>query len=271
MASTADVERNLAVFVDFENLALGFTKGQSADFEMSYVLDRLLEKGKVLAKYAYADWSRFRKYTDQLHESGVGLIEIPKRGIGGKNSADIRLVVDAMELCHTKEHINTFVVVSGDSDFTPLVSKLKENGKHVIGVGMRASTSELLSENCDEFLFYEDLLPVAAPVSSGGRSMPSDQKDGWRLLLDTVRALQREDAGVIHASLLKDTMRRKRPSFTESSYGYESFGDLLEAVRDAGFIELREDERSGTWVVTGLVANKRRGSRGGKKRRSKKS
>jgi uncharacterized protein (TIGR00288 family) len=263
MNKRGDDQRNLAVFVDFENLALGFQDRPGA-FEMSRVLDRLLEKGKVMVKLAYADWSRFRKYTDQLHEAGVGLIEIPKRGLTGKNSADIRLVVDAMELCHTKQHIDTFVVVSGDSDFTPLVGKLKENGKHVIGVGMRPSTSHLLADNCDEFLFYEDLMTPDAPVSSGGsRTIPTDKQEAWQLLFETVRALQRENTDVLYASLVKDTMRRKRPSFSEGSYGYESFGELLEDVRDAGFITLREDERSGTWVVTSLLTSRRRKRSGG--------
>jgi uncharacterized protein (TIGR00288 family) len=257
MSNSRDDQHNLAVFVDFENLALGFQDRQGA-FEMARVLDRLLEKGKVMVKMAYADWSRFRKYTDQLHEAGVGLIEIPKRGLAGKNSADIRLVVDAMELCHSKQHIDTFVIVSGDSDFTPLVSKLKENGKHVIGVGMRPSTSNLLADNCDEFLFYEDILSVEIPVGGGARSIPKEKQDAWQLLFDTVRALQRENTEALYASLVKDTMRRKRPSFTESSYGYESFGEMLEDVRDAGFLTLREDERSGTWVVTALLTGRRR-------------
>lgn len=257
MSIPNDAQRNLAVFVDFENLALGF-QDRSGAFEMARVLDRLLEKGRVMVKVAYADWSRFRKFTDQLHESGVGLIEIPKRGLTGKNSADIRLVVDAMEFCHTKPHIDTFVVVSGDSDFTPLVGKLKENGKHVIGVGMRASTSNLLADNCDEFLFYEDIVAPETPVGGGSRSIPSEKADAWSLLFETVRALQRENTDVLYASLVKDTMRRKRPSFSESSYGYDSFSDMLEEVRDAGFISLREDERSGTWVVAELHSGRRK-------------
>ena len=270
MAKPNDGERNLAVFVDFENLALGF-QDRSDAFEMSRVLGRLLEKGKVMVKLAYADWTRFRKYTDQLHEAGVSLIEIPKRGLTGKNSADIRLVVDAMELCHTKQHIDTFVVVSGDSDFTPLVSKLKENGKHVIGIGMRGSTSNLLADNCDEFLFYEDLMADVAPMGGGDRSIPADKKEAWQLLFETVRALNRENTEVLYASLVKDTMRRKRPSFSESSYGYDSFGDMLEEAAEAGFITLREDERSGTKVITAIKSGRRRKrSSGGKRAASKK-
>ncbi len=255
-------QRNLAVFIDFENLALGFG-GQSRrrSFDITRVLDRLLDKGKVISKIAYSDWSRFSRYKTQLHESGVELIEIPKRAMTGKNSADIRLVVDAMEMCHAKPHIDTFVIVSGDSDFSPLVSKLKENGKHVIGVGMKESTSTLLADNCDEFLYYEDLETEAttpAPTPKEGRSIPDEKKAAWQLLFDSIRALQREGHEVLHASLVKDTMRRKRPSFSETSYGYDSFSDMLEEVRDAGFLELKEDERSGTWVVTRLKTGRSR-------------
>lgn len=269
MSSPTDSQRNLAVFVDFENLALGF-KGKSSDFEMARVLDRLLEKGKVMVKLAYCDWSRFQKYTGQLHEAGISLIEIPKRGMTGKNSADIRLVVDAMELCHTKDHIDTFVIVSGDSDFTPLVGKLKENGKHVIGVGMKGSTSDLLADNCDEFLFYEDIVTPEKPLGTGERKIPDGKEPAWQLLFETLRALQRENTDVLWASLIKDTMRRKRPSFSEGAYGYESFGDMLEEARDAGFIDLKQDERSGSWVVTALKTRSS-GKRTARKPAAKKS
>ena len=160
-----DGDRSLAIFIDFENLALGF-QGRRDRFDIERVLARLVEKGKVVAKKAYADWSRFKEYTAPLHESAIELIEIPKRSQTGKNSADIRLCVDAMDLAYSKEHIDTFVIVSGDSDFSPLVSKLKENGKHVIGLGMQESTSELLRDNCDEFIYYEDLNknPTLAPT-----------------------------------------------------------------------------------------------------------
>ncbi|MFH1680426.1 MAG: NYN domain-containing protein [Candidatus Eisenbacteria bacterium] len=248
-------ERNLAVFLDFENLALGFTGRKGAAFDIERVLDRLLEKGKVLVKTAYADWGSFREYTHQLHEAGVELIEIPKRSMSGKNSADIRLCVDAMDLSYSKEHINTFVVVSGDSDFTPLVAKLKENGKYVIGVGMKGSTSKLLADNCDEFLYYEDLgtdkSPEAAP--SERKMIPKEKREVYFLLFDAIRALQRENHDVIYSSLVKDTMKRKRPSFHESSYGYRTFSELLEEVKEAGHITLKTDERSGTYVVTRLV------------------
>lgn len=259
MATAQDI-RNLAVFVDFENLALGFQDkgGRGRAFDMNLVLDRLLEKGKVIVKVAYADWSRFKKYKTSLHEAGVELIEIPRRAMTGKNSADIRMVVDAMELCHTKPHIDSVVIVSGDSDFTPLVSKLKENGRHVIGIGMRDSTSNLLADNCDEFLYYEDL-GTEKPVNTGGGSkIPAEKKEAFDLLFQTIRALQREGVDVLHASLVKDTMRRKRPSFSEGSFGYESFGDLLEDARDAGFLDLEEDRRSGTWVVSSLKTGRKR-------------
>ncbi len=247
-------ERNLAVFLDFENLALGFTGRKGTAFDIQRVLDRLLEKGKVIVKIAYADWGSFREYTKKLHEAGVELIEIPKRSMTGKNSADIRLCVDAMDLSYSKEHINTFVVVSGDSDFSPLVSKLKENGKYVIGLGMRKSTSRLLSDNCDEFIYYEDLHGGSGSeaVTSEKKKIPKEKRDIYFLLFDTIRALQRENWDVIYSSLVKDTMKRKQPSFNESSFGYRSFSELLEEVQEAGHITLRTDERSGTYVVTRL-------------------
>ncbi|MBN1825488.1 MAG: NYN domain-containing protein [Candidatus Eisenbacteria bacterium] len=254
-------ERNLAVFIDFENLALGFSGRRKKEFDIHRVLDRLVEKGKVLVKTAYADWGgKFREYTKELHESGVELIEIPKRSQTGKNSADIRLCVDAMDLSYSKEHINTFVVVSGDSDFSPLVSKLKENGKYVIGLGMKKSTSKLLADNCDEFLYYEDLgeeeTPGATP--SEGKKIPADKRELYFLLFDVIRALQRENYEVIYSSLVKDTMKRKRPSFNESSYGFRSFSELLEDAQEAGHISLKTDERSGTYVVTRLNYGRRR-------------
>jgi uncharacterized protein (TIGR00288 family) len=256
--------RSLAVFIDFENLALGFTGRKGVAFDIHRVLDRLLEKGKVLVKTAYADWGSFREYTHQLHESGVELIEIPKRSMTGKNSADIRLCVDAMDLSYSKEHIDTFVVVSGDSDFAPLVAKLKENGKYVIGLGMKGSTSKLLAENCDEFLYYEDLGAAEGPETAPAekKKIPKEKREVFFLLFDAIRALQRENYGVIYSSLVKDTMKRKRPSFNEASHGYRSFSDLLEDAEKAGYIALKTDERSGTYVVTRLDYG------GGRSRRS---
>jgi uncharacterized protein (TIGR00288 family) len=252
-------EHDLAVYIDFENLALGFPKKRGFSFEIRKVLDRLLDKGKVIVKVAYADWSRFRSDTKKLHEAGVELIEIPKRSLSGKNSADIRLCVDAMDLCYSKPHIDTFVIVSGDSDFSPLVSKLKENGKRVIGLAMRDSTSPLLADNCDEFIYYEDLESRSgAQEAESGK--PLDKKDLFGLITETVRALKRENFEVIQASLVKDTLKRKRPSFDEGSAGYRSFSELLEDAEEAGLLRLAEDERSGTYVVN-LARSPRRKKR----------
>jgi hypothetical protein len=218
---------------------------------MARVLERLVEKGKIASKRAYADWGRFEDYRTPLHELGIELTEIPERGMTGKNSADIRLVVDAMELAYTKEHIDTIVIVSGDSDFTPLVSQLKENGKTVIGVGMRDSTSNLLASNCDEFIFYEDIgAPAGAPVI--GENVPRKKRPAFKLLLETIEALQRENVEVMHSSLVKDTMKRKNPSFAESTYGYKSFTQLLEDAQTLGYVTLTKDARSGTYVVKGF-------------------
>ncbi|MEO5618213.1 MAG: NYN domain-containing protein [Candidatus Eisenbacteria bacterium] len=252
--TTAGPQLQIAVFIDFENIALGL-RDASAPFEVRRILDRLLEKGKVIVKVAYADWNRFRSHTTSLHENGIELIEIPRRESTGKNSADIRLVVDAMDLSWSKAHIDTFVIVSGDSDFSPLVAKLKENGRHVIGLGMRKSTSPLLANACDEFIYYENLESGAEPAEAGTR--PTHDKDGaFRLLADTVRALQRENFDVIQASLVKDTMKRKRPAFSESALGYGSFSELLEDAQETGLITLRTDERSGTYMVTAVASER---------------
>jgi uncharacterized protein (TIGR00288 family) len=256
----ADNAHSLAVFIDFENLALGLVPrggGRRAKktevLDMKRVLERLVEKGKVVSKRAYADWQRFGEYITPLHELGIELTEIPERGMTGKNSADIRLVVDAMELSYAKEHIDTFVIVSGDSDFTPLVLRLKENGKAVVGVGMKDSTSDLLAANCDEFIYYEDIGSSAGGVPSLGTDVPPKKRPAFQLLFDTIEALQRENVGVMHSSLLKDTMKRKQPQFSESSYGYRSFTMLLEDAEKLGFIVLKKDQRSGTYVVEGFA------------------
>jgi uncharacterized protein (TIGR00288 family) len=254
--TTAGPQLQIAVFIDFENIALGLHDA-SAPFDVRRVLDRLLEKGKVIAKVAYADWNRFRSHTQGLHENGIELIEIPRRATTGKNSADIRLVVDAMDLSWSKEHIDTFAIVSGDSDFSPLVAKLKENGKHVIGLGMKASTSPLLANGCDEFIYYEDLEQGPQPATAGAKPA-REKEEAFRLLADTVRALQRENFDVIQASLVKDTMKRKRPAFAESALGYGSFSELLEDAQESGIVTLRDDERSGTYVVTGVASERPR-------------
>src|SRR5713226_2864835 len=185
-----DNERSLAIFVDFENLALGF-QGRRDRFDIHRVLERLVEKGKIVAKKAYADWSRFGAYTAHLHEAAIELIEIPRRSQTGKNSADIRLCVDAMDLAYSKEHIGTFVIVSGDSDFSPLVSKLKELGKHVIGLGMQESTSELLRDNCDEFIYYEDLGQSPTMAQALDAQLPENKRKAFALLMESLLALRR--------------------------------------------------------------------------------
>lgn len=245
-----DVEqRSLAVFIDFENLALGF-QGRRDRFDIARVLERLVEKGKIVAKKAYADWSRFGPYTAPLHEAAIELVEIPRRAQSGKNSADIRLCVDAMDLAYSKEHIDTFVVVSGDSDFSPLVSKLKENGKHVIGLGMQESTSDLLRDNCDEFIYYEDLGRTPTLTPHIDAKLPETKRKAFALLLESLLALRRENKEVLWSSMVKDTMKRKKPSFNEAYHGYRTFSELLEDAQKEGLLELDTDKRSRTYVVT---------------------
>src|SRR5713226_8378651 len=244
-----DNERSLAIFIDFENLALGF-QGRRDRFNIQRVLERLVEKGKIVAKKAYADWSRFGGYTAPLHEAAIELVEIPKRSQTGKNSADIRLCVDAMDLAYSKEHINTFVIVSGDSDFSPLVSKLKELGKHVIGLGMQESTSDLLRDNCVEFLYYEDLGQAPALAPNIDPHLPETKRKAFALLMESLLALRRENKEVLWSSMIKDTMKRKKPSFNETYHGYRTFSELLEDAQKEGLLELDTDKRSGTYVVT---------------------
>jgi uncharacterized protein (TIGR00288 family) len=244
-----DGERSLAIFIDFENLALGF-QGRRERFDITRVLERLVEKGKIVCKKAYADWSRFATFTTSLHEAAIELIEIPRRAQSGKNSADIRLCVDAMDLAYSKEHINTFVVLSGDSDFSPLVSKLKELGKHVIGLGMQESTSDLLRDNCDEFIYYEDLGHEPSLTPSIDAKLPETKRKAFSLLLESLLALRRENKEVLWSSMVKDTMKRKKPSFNESYHGYRTFSELLEDAQKEGLLELDTDKRSRTYVVT---------------------
>jgi uncharacterized protein (TIGR00288 family) len=245
-------EHTLAVFIDFENLALGFKGKRDRRFEIQKVLERLVEKGKLIVKKAYADWADYAEYKKPLHEAAIELIEIPKRAMTGKNSADIRLCVDAIDLCYSKEHIDTFVIVSGDSDFSPLVSKLKENGKRVIGLGMKESSSNLLVDNCDEFIYYEDLeRPLGIPPKIE-QDLPEKKKEAFQLLVDSVVALVRENKEVLWSSMVKETMKRKKPSFNESYHGYRTFSDLLEDAEKEGIIQLRTDTRSGTYVIIGF-------------------
>jgi uncharacterized protein (TIGR00288 family) len=267
----SDEAHSLAVFIDFENLALGWERdggGRTPSgrrtrssavttmLDVNMILERLVEKGKVLVKRAYADWGRFEKYRIVMHDAGVQMMEIPERGKTGKNHADIQLCVDAMDLCYGKEHIDTFVIVSGDSDFTPLVSKLKENGKNVIGLGMKDSTSDLLASSCDEFIYYEDLGSGPATPSVAREAIPKAQRPAMQLLVETIQGLQRENKDVMYSSLVKDTMKRKQPAFSESTYGFRTFSALLEDAEKLGLISLRTDQRSGTYVVTGFAEGK---------------
>jgi uncharacterized protein (TIGR00288 family) len=256
--SMAEGEHTLAVFIDFENLALGFKGKRDKRFEIRKVLERLVEKGKLIVKKAYADWADYSEYKKPLHEAAIELIEIPKRAMTGKNSADIRLCVDALDLCYSKEHIDTFVIVSGDSDFSPLVSKLKENGKRVIGLGMKESSSNLLVDNCDEFIYYEDLeRPLGIPPKIE-QDLPEKKKEAFQLLVDSVVALVRENKEVLWSSMVKETMKRKKPSFNESYHGYRTFSDLLEDAEKEGIIQLRTDARSGTYVIVGFGKEQRK-------------
>lgn len=250
MSSISAHSRSIAVFVDFENLALGFKERQGR-FDIKIVLKRLLEKGKIVVKKAYADWNRFGSYTALMHESAIELIEIPKRSQTGKNSADIRLCVDAMDLAYSKDHIDTFVVVSGDSDFSPLVSKLKELGKHVIGLGMTESTSALLRDNCDEFIYYEDLQQTSESQAGFAISsaMTEDKRKAFGLLFEALGALRRDDKEFLGAALVKHTICRMHPGFDESRFGYRSFSALLQDAAKEGLVELSLHQKAGTWIV----------------------
>lgn len=248
-----DRDHSLAVFIDLENLAMGYEHQRKTRFDIQKVLERLVEKGKLIVKKAYADWNRYQAYTAPFHEAAIELIEIPRRSQTGKNSADIRLVVDAMDLAWSKSHIDTFVIVSGDSDFSPLVSKLKENGKHVIGLGMKGSTSELLRDNCDEFIYYEDLERQERgeqEISSHFADLPERKREVFGLLVEACAALRRENHEIIYSSMLKDTIKRKKPSFDESYYGYRSFSHLMEDADNHAVIDIERNPKSGTYVVT---------------------
>ena len=248
----------MAVLIDYENLALGTGRRKRNGHQeigpmpdMQCILERLVDKGRIVSKRAYCDWQRFPDAVTPLHELGIELIEIPDRAFTGKNSADIRLAVDAIEMCLTRDHIDTFAILSGDSDFSPLVSKLKEFGKTVIGVGMREATSSLLAGNCDEFLFYEDIVSSGGIPSFEGK-VPKEKHPCYQLLFETIDALQGESESAILASRLKDTMKRKRPQFTERTYGYRSFTMLLREAAKLGFIDIHQDSRSGTVMVDGF-------------------
>ncbi|MBT8098807.1 MAG: NYN domain-containing protein [Gammaproteobacteria bacterium] len=265
-------DQNLALFCDFENIALGVRDAKYAKFDIGPVLERLLLKGSIVAKKAYCDWDRYKQYKPGMHEAAFELIEIPHVKMSGKNSADIRMVVDALDLCYTKEHIDTFVIISGDSDFSPLVSKLRENAKTVIGVGVKNSTSDLLMSNCDEFIYYDDLVPnegsgekAAGKTRSRKRSKKSRKKktaakadpaqEAINLVIETTEALysERGDKAKLWGSMIKQTLKRRRPGFSESVYGFSSFSDLLEEAAKRKQLELERDEKSGGYIVRGVI------------------
>ena len=251
-------ERKLALYIDFENIARGIRDAQYKGFEIKLILERLVEKGKIMVKRAYADWSRYTDYKRPFHEAAIELIDIPQSRYSGKNSADIRMVVDAMDLAHRNEHIDTFAIVSGDSDFSPLVSKLRENDKYVIGLGVKNSSSELLVGNCDEFIFYEDLTRDAKK-GTALKGLPEKKAEAFALLIDAVQALQRENKDTLWGSMVKQTMIRKNPAFNESYYGYATFSKLLEDASKNRVVTLKRDDRSGTYVIAGVFEDGRTG------------
>ncbi|PWB58687.1 MAG: NYN domain-containing protein, partial [Nitrosomonadales bacterium] len=270
MAGQAEIT-NMALFCDFENIALGVRDAKYAQFDIRKVLERLLLKGSIVVKKAYCDWDRYKEFKATMHEAAFELIEIPHVRQSGKNSADIRMVVDALDLCYTKAHVDTFVIISGDSDFSPLVSKLRENNKHVIGIGVKDSTSDLLSANCDEFIFYDDLVreqetkkkkkqtsakapakpPAGGAKPAEARPEESRRQEALDFLVETVEGLisERGSDEKIWGSLVKTTMQRRRPGFTESFYGFRSFKELVEEAQKHQLLALVRDEKSGQYTI----------------------
>ncbi|MBI5891905.1 MAG: NYN domain-containing protein [Nitrosomonadales bacterium] len=260
---------NMALFCDFENVALGVRDAKYAQFDIRKVLERLLLKGSIVVKKAYCDWERYKEFKATMHEAAFELIEIPHVRQTGKNSADIRMVVDALDLCYTKAHVDTFVIISGDSDFSPLVSKLRENNKYVIGIGVKDSTSDLLSNNCDEFIFYDDLVreqeakkkqaakktpaKAKAEAAKPAKAKSEDEKrqEAMDFLVETVEGLiaERGSDEKLWGSMVKPTMQRRRPGFNESYYGYRSFKELIEDAQKHKLITLVRDEKSGQYTI----------------------
>ena len=257
---------SMALFCDFENIALGVRDAKYAQFDINRVLERLLLKGSIVVKKAYCDWERYKEFKAVMHGASFELIEIPHVRQSGKNSADIRMVVDALDLCYTKSHVDTFVIISGDSDFSPLVSKLRENAKVVIGVGVKNSTSDLLIANCDEFIYYDDLVreeeakrraarkrKEARPAAAvrGPAEADEKQQEAMELLLETVDALiaERGEGEKIWGSMVKQTLKRRKPGFNESYYGFRAFSDLLEEAEKRKLVALERDEKSGGYVI----------------------
>ncbi len=273
MPAPADIT-NMALFCDFENVALGVRDAKYEKFDIGKVLERLLLKGSIVVKKAYCDWDRYKGFKAAMHEASFELIEIPHVRMSGKNSADIRMVVDALDLCYTKAHVDTFVIISGDSDFSPLVSKLRENNKVVIGVGVKNSTSDLLIANCDEFIFYDDLVrekparkrapakkTAAKPEASAtAADAPKPSDDGKKqealdLILETIEALgtERGEDEKIWGSMVKQALKRRKPGFNEAYYGFRSFNKLLEEAEARHMLKLERDEKSGGYIIRMLA------------------
>jgi len=241
----------IAVFVDFENLAIGAQVTDKGRFQIELVLKRLLEKGRIVYKRAYCDWSRYQSAVREFHGHGIGLVDIPQSRMSGKNSADIHMVVDALDLCYSKDHIDTFALLSGDSDFSPLVNKLKENDKRVVGVGVKKSTSDLLIAGCDEFIYYDDLIRSSKPSRSrsrGRKKTKSKKDEAIDIFMETVESLD-QDYDILWGSMIKQTLRRLHPGFNESYYGYRNFPDLMKDVESRGLIALEYDSSRGNYKV----------------------
>jgi len=271
-----DTTRSLALFCDFENIALGVRDMQYEAFDIKKVVERLLLKGNIVVKKAYCDWGRYAQFKAAMHEAAFELIDIPHVRQSGKNSADIRMVVDALDLCYTKSHVDTFVIISGDSDFSPLVSKLRENNKTVVGVGVKSSTSDLLMANCDEFIFYDDLIRVtkkktatkkkaskkkvsktkAAPEASAD-GIDAKKQEAFDLVLATTEALfaDRDAGDKIWGSMIKQAIKRRNPGFSESYHGFKSFNQLIEQAQAQGLLSLQHDEKSGGYIIKGLTSD----------------
>jgi uncharacterized protein (TIGR00288 family) len=254
--------RNLALYCDFENIALGVRDAKYADFDMNKVLERLLVKGNIVVRKAYCDWDRYKEFKRVMHEAAFELIEIPHVRMSGKNSADIRMVVDALDLCYTKEHVDTFVIISGDSDFSPLVSKLRENAKTVIGVGVKNSSSDLLIGNCDEFIYYDDLVresekqrPRRRPKKKADGPQKASEEDKRQEALDLVLSTiddlleERGEEEKLWGSMVKQTLKRRNPGFNETYHGFKTFSKLLEEAESRKLLRLEHDEKSGGYVI----------------------
>jgi uncharacterized protein (TIGR00288 family) len=270
--STKATDATMAVFLDLENIALGARDAKYPSFDVEKVLERLLLKGHIVVKKAYCDFDRYKDFKRGLHEAAFELIEIPHVRQSGKNSADIRMVVDALDLCYTKGHVDTFVILSGDSDFSPLVSKLRENAKTVIGVGVKNSTSDLFINNCDEFIYYDDLVrkepsrtrrpstttraQAAAPESAPAETKGPVVNEALERIVETLEALTEERGGSepIWGSMIKQAIKRRHPGFNERFYGFKSFNDLLDDAQKRGLLTLQADEKSGGYTVRPVLS-----------------